>query len=280
MEHVDINIDHLTNIAHTGVRRAAVFMGLGLNAAHNKDFQDYELYKLPLSSGSQFIPVDFVQSNAPPEIIERYKKDFSVWITGCGFREMLECYALFLDHIHQYALLVFQVKNKLGTIDPVKTHKNFRWKGVAEKLKALEKTFDIKDQHTCRVSNFCTARNCLTHDMGVVLDTRLNDGDQFIIEWIAPQILIEGALSGKRRPFHEVVGIRLEEESNVLFGHENYKASFREGERLVLSHEQLWGICYFFNACVIPSFRKTFISFLKANDIPVNITSEAVFPPP
>ena len=47
--HIDL-VD-LKDFAHIGVRRAAVFMGLGLNAAHREDFLDYELSKIPADQG-------------------------------------------------------------------------------------------------------------------------------------------------------------------------------------------------------------------------------------
>jgi hypothetical protein len=50
-QHVNIDLNELSDIGHAGVRRAVLFMGLGLNASARKNFNDYEL--LQASNGSR-----------------------------------------------------------------------------------------------------------------------------------------------------------------------------------------------------------------------------------
>jgi hypothetical protein len=119
---IEINIDlqKLADIAHVGVRRAVLFMGLGLNAINQPGFRDYQLHKLPLQAGQQSFPVDFFPPDLPDERVATFKQEYSVWIAGCGLRELLEHYALYLDHIHKYGLVVQQATGKLGQRDPEK----------------------------------------------------------------------------------------------------------------------------------------------------------------
>src|SRR5688572_21249022 len=89
-ETVNIDADQMAGIARVGVRRAAIFMGLGLHAAKRPDFNDYELSKLPFEAGETGLPMDFVPRDAPKATVEQFKAEFATWITGCGLRELLE----------------------------------------------------------------------------------------------------------------------------------------------------------------------------------------------
>ncbi len=53
---INVDLDEIRDIAHKGVRRAAVFMGLGLNAAADEEFKNHRL--------SQLTNVDLVPTDA------------------------------------------------------------------------------------------------------------------------------------------------------------------------------------------------------------------------
>lgn len=53
INHVHIDLPAISNIVDKGVRRTAVFMGLGINAANNPDFKQYELAK--------FTDIEFIE---------------------------------------------------------------------------------------------------------------------------------------------------------------------------------------------------------------------------
>lgn len=74
-----IDVHELANLAHTGVRRAVLFMGLGLNAAHREEFRDYQLHKLPILPDQTGLPVEFFSSDLPLERVDEFKKEFAVW---------------------------------------------------------------------------------------------------------------------------------------------------------------------------------------------------------
>ena len=52
MNQININLPAIKDIAVKGVRRTAVFMGLGINAANNPDFKQYQLADV---TGLEFI---------------------------------------------------------------------------------------------------------------------------------------------------------------------------------------------------------------------------------
>lgn len=86
---VRIDLDQLMDVALKGVRRTAVFLGLGLNAASRADFNDYELWKLaPKDANGNYEGLTFglVPDNAPSETLKHYKEEFGVWVINNGLR--------------------------------------------------------------------------------------------------------------------------------------------------------------------------------------------------
>ncbi|MDX2027511.1 MAG: hypothetical protein SFW62_02625 [Alphaproteobacteria bacterium] len=267
MQTVNIDLDHLRGIADRGVRRAAVFMGLGLNAAHREDFVDYELSKLPVIQNRAAIPVEFIQENAPPGAITRFKQEFATWITGCGLREILEYYSLFLDHIHNYSLLVLQTRNELKDLNPKKTHAKFRGFGIGKKLEWLKTHFNIDTKHASKISDFYQVRNCLTHDLGIVMSKRFNTENALVVKWLALDLLVKELNSDRERTLYELRNKTIEGGGNIVLKVIECERTFTEGEKLTLSHQDLWGICQFFHMFAISNVVESFADFLKRHNI-------------
>jgi hypothetical protein len=106
----NIDFDELKDFAHVGVRRAVIFMRLGLNAAHREDFLDYELSKIRSSTGERRFPIEFFPEALPAERLNYFKVEFARWIQDCCLCDLLEHHALFLDKIHLHALVVYTPK--------------------------------------------------------------------------------------------------------------------------------------------------------------------------
>ena len=106
----NINLNQLENLALTGIRRAAIFMGLGLNAARREDFKDYELSKIPIPDGTNHTPTVLVPPGADDKTVQEYKKHFAEWVIASGLAEVLEHFGLFLTVMHQHALAIYKVR--------------------------------------------------------------------------------------------------------------------------------------------------------------------------
>ncbi len=268
---VNIDLSKLSDLAHTGVRRAVLFMGLGLNAAHREDFHDYELHKIPIAPEQTSLPIEFFPSNLPAERVKAFKEEFAIWITGCGLRELLEHYALFLDQMHKYALLVLQVRGKLGGINPQKEQKRFnRRLGIPDKLVTLHDRFSITPTDPGSIKQLYAARNCLSHDLGIVTPKRCGSEGHLSLTWKAFEVLAKGEKSGIERPITALIGRQTEEDTAILGRQVTRERKFASGARLLLSQQDLWEICFFFNAHAIPSMVKSFVKFLETHGIPVN----------
>lgn len=273
---INIDLDNLANIAHTGVRRAVLFMGLGLNAINQPGFRDYQLHKLPLQIGMRSLPVDFFPSDLPDENIASFKQEFSVWIAGSGLREILEHYALYLDNMHNYGLLIQQATGKLGQRDPEKEQRNFNRNGsIAEKLRLLNLRFSVCPEEAPSITQLYTARNCLTHDLGVVSAKHCDNQGIYTMSWTAFDMLAIGEETGTERPLADLIASSkpTTEPTGIAPRRVKRTREFRPNDKLRLSQQDLWELCYFFNAIAIPSALKSFVTFATTSGI-------LVAPPP
>ena len=118
MQREVINIDYkaIWKTVRIGIRRTNLFLGLGLNAIKDPDFKDY---KLP-SWGT----INFLPDEAAEETISLYKEEFSIWIIGCGLRELFETFSIFLNQICEASLHV--AVHLQHNIRPEKSKKLFR----------------------------------------------------------------------------------------------------------------------------------------------------------
>lgn len=269
-EQININIDEMVGISLLGVRRAAVFMGLGLNAAAKDDFNDYELRKLPKALGQTGFPIDFLPPNLSSEQINEFKKHFALWIIACGFRELLEHYAMFLDHVHEACLLV-AISNKRFTQEYTqKQHKQFvRNFGIPSKQNKLEELFSIKPDNAECIKQLYAVRNALTHDLGIVTQERCGDENTMNVTWRAFDTIAKGQVSGIETNLIDLIGCKTEEPIEILAKFPLRQKAFPVGSVISFTQQDLWEICFFFSSIAIPSTRNSLIRHLSDHGVPI-----------
>lgn len=131
MNQININLPAIRNIAVRGVRRTAIFMGLGINAANNPDFKQYELAKLT--------GFEFIEPISDERTLAGLKTEFGRWIVGNGLRELIETFCIFLDEIHVACLWMSASCHKIPLNQIQTQDKKFRHKGLKDKLPHLKK---------------------------------------------------------------------------------------------------------------------------------------------
>ena len=137
MKHqINIDLSQIKEISLKGIRRAAVFMGLGINAARTDEFKDYHL------SNETFLRI--IPENVDNAQVKDFKKHFEQWIISCGLRELIETFSVYLCAIFKACLLASINKKKMLIEDPDKQLKSFEWKGVEKQLKTLRDRFNVK----------------------------------------------------------------------------------------------------------------------------------------
>ncbi len=155
-----VNFDAMREVAHTGVRRAALFLGLGLNAAYDEEYKDYHLTKIA--------QIDFIPSDADDKTIAAYKNEFSFWIIGNGLRELVEAFGTFLDRLYKGCLLFQLAKDGNSRQKLEARYKKYHYVGLSEKLVILKQEFAIETGNAGQLASINKARNCLTHRQGIV----------------------------------------------------------------------------------------------------------------
>lgn len=266
--HVEIDLKHLRNLAQTGVRRAELFMGLGLNATNRHDFSDYELNKLPVTSDQASLPVVSLPRGADERTIERYKEQFRVWITSCGLRELLEHYAFMLDQMHHYGLAVAHMKGFMDQLgNPIKLQASFDRLGLIQKLLFLRDRFGVEPEHTQHIAALYHARNSLSHGFGTVRAKEAGEDDKLHLRWLASELWAVGEESGEEFPIGELFHAAKPEQTRIQLRCLERERSYSVGERLTLSGQDLWEICYFFSKHCIPSTLQSFEAFLRKQGV-------------
>lgn len=270
---INLNLDPIVRIAETGVKRASLFMGMGLNAVRDPNFRDYQLHKIPKIEKHTSLPFEMLPAEASSEQVEHFKSEFEIWIVGNGFRELLEHYALSLDKVHEVVLFVLLSKRKITETQATKDHETFRRRlGVPDKMNTLKKRFSIALSNSDNVESLYAARNCLTHDLGIVSSSRYNSREGLALSWRAFDLFAQGDVSGQKIPILDLIGNVTTEEMSVFGQVVSRQKRFSANERLMLSRQDLWEICFFFKMFVIPSTMQGFIAFLEAHNVPLHRT--------
>lgn len=244
---IHLDIDQIHQIALTGVRRAALFLGIGLNAVQTPDFKDYELRKLVRhEQDGEVMQVTYglIPDGATDETLSHYKEEFGNWVINNCLRDLVETFALYLDHIHAAALLIAGITGK-----KLPDHENLQRSfhlhpGLGWKLRVLQDRFGIDIEKPHLLGSLYDARNCLSHRLGVVASEKDCGADgKLHIKWVGVDLKLVGKESGKEGPI--IVGQRLKEESALVMSHSERTLTFNKGERIEIPHESLQEVCHF-----------------------------------
>lgn len=181
--HISIDLAAVRETARRGVRRTAVFLGLGLNASRDPALTNYELADLS--------PIQIVPSNVAAETLSHFKGEFGRWTITCGLRELIETFAVFLDQIHHACLLMSTNKNLTSQEDATVWGRSYPFKGVDDKLKKLKSRFNVEPRHARHLASIQALRNCFTHRRGIVGHEDCSDGAKMQLSWMGFDIIGE-----------------------------------------------------------------------------------------
>lgn len=263
-----IDLVKLADLAHTGVRRAAIFMGLGLHAAARDDFNHYQLGKLPLAPEQTEMLMDFFPQDLSAERVKDFKAEFVSWVISTGMRELIEYFALLLDKVHEVSLTTLHNDRKLKELDLDKAHQRFHFVGFAGKFETLESRFGIKVPHAASLSAFYLARNALTHNFGFVGAKHRSVGKDFLaLTWDAFETVVTGTDTGKEVSIVSLLGKKTTEPMEIGVRKVTRERSYSVGDRIQFSQQDLSEICAFFSMMTIPETMRVFADFLLANGV-------------
>lgn len=237
---ITISLDNVLDIALKGVRRAAVFMGLGVNAAIDPDFKSYQL--------SQLTNIQMVPDDVSPEELTHFKEEFRLWIEAGGFRELADTFATYLDAVHHACLLMKTVTGQPSLADVPKIHAKYRRWGLPDKLSVLSERFDVAPQKPAHLLSLSRARNCLTHRGGIVGDDDLQGAEALSLHWVGVDVFIDEP-NGTRHLVNEILSrtpINLPNGGTPKVQFSERTRRFKRREKLILSTRELAEICWIY----------------------------------
>jgi len=277
MEHRQINVDldKIRDVGYLGVRRASVFMGLGVNAALDAEFKDYQL--------THITKLQLVPGTVDSEAIGRFKEDFKTWVEGNGLRELIETFSVFLDRIYEAALLIHVSKDKVDMAALGAKRHWFNWKGFPNKLDILRSKFSVGPKHADDIVSINKARNCLTHRRGIVRQEDVDTSGRLRVAWLGLDVSAKTPSGGH----HSVMelpaeGLFLPEGATICVQFVKREKLFEQGTPLRLSTRDLAEICWFFQRETDTTIQSV-VKHAKANGVPLHVkerSNEAVQPSP
>jgi hypothetical protein len=229
---ITINLDEIAEIARLGARRAAVFMAFGVNAAENPDIRDHQLQRL---FRYRFLPDDISD-----DALAQHKKNFADWIVSSGLRELVESFAIFLDHAY-FACL--SIGRKQG--DQSSRLRRYEHKGITGKLEILSLEFGVAVSHPTLCPSLNKARNCLAHRRGIVQPDDCNEPEGLVLSWRGLEV--SGRFADGREkliPFDARDPIKFQEEATITVRTVERRRAFRVGEVIAIPPHELPEICW------------------------------------
>ncbi|MDD2762595.1 MAG: hypothetical protein PHE83_01320 [Opitutaceae bacterium] len=231
---VQIDFFKIYDTAGRGIRRAAVFLGLGVNSSESDAISDYHLSK---HTNFHILP-EMVSG----EVLSEWKKEYRIWVVGCGFRELVDRFCVFLDQIHHVSCLI-------GRRFSEKAQTDFKWLGLDKKIEKLKSEFGISYVYGAQIASFYPVRNCFVHRLGHVGTDDLKGGASLTLRFMRLASVFTGSSGVPERipdifdplspPFitPEAGSLGLQWSEEIL--------SFRENEWVALTPKQLTDILFF-----------------------------------
>ena len=262
MRQININFPALKEIALKGVRRAAVFMGLGINASADPNFKRYQL--------THITHIQIVASDVGEEKVAEFKSEFSRWIVACGLRELTETFSVVLDEAHRVCLWMAASSGEVRKADLTKCDKKFRRKGLKAKLESLERSFDVRLEEPEYLSSLNRARNCLAHRRGIVGPEDCGEPGVLLVRWRGFEVYGETS-SGERISVEPVLsgeGVIIQEGSVMKAGFPERRKEFALNSVVTFSPRDLAEICLLFTT-LTDQIIASALEFAKKLGIPI-----------
>jgi hypothetical protein len=232
---LNIDISRLQAIAHTGVRRAVGFLGLGLSALANGPPKSVTLE-------NQFTMTWFPDP-LPDDTAAEIALEFETWLVGSALRELDQYLSRFLDEIWQLVRLTELHGRKM----PSDFGRDARFDGdtnTARKLRQVEETIAAKGIASDFFDGYSLARNAISHNLGWVRPRDTNKLEGLVVQWHAPTVIV--AEGENEHIIDQTTGMpdrAFGEGSIVKFRMAPQEKAFAVGSRVVFSRFELCGIC-------------------------------------
>ncbi len=235
---IHVDLDVLLEEALKGVRRAVVFLGLGVNAATDPTFRKYQLTGI---TNLQLIPDD-----QPDEQIAHYKEEFRLWVEAGGFRELVESFSVYLDGVHQVCGLITASKASRSQAHSQDVQNRFSQQGVPNQLNILSQKYNVAPTHPNKLVTLAKARSCFAHRRGLVGCEDINESGVLRVSWLGADMFVEDPDGNQILFDQDSLPIHLPNGGTVNLRMVERVRDFHRGERLLMSARELAEICWFY----------------------------------
>ncbi len=232
---VVFNLDHVIEILRSGVRRADVFMGIGVNAS----VVDPPISHVLSPGGMHHI--NLVKTDLTMEEKTHVADEFGKWIRANGLRELTETFSLFLDQLYQ-PLFIMQQGVTADGVKLVRPDRLERF-GIVDKVEAMGLILPIIADDRKILASLNRMRNCYAHRRGVVGPRDFDEGaETMTVSWNAFEMQVREP-DGNIIPEAELYGRLLEQGGIVQLRVVERRREFAPGTELVLEKRDLKEIC-------------------------------------
>lgn len=232
---ITLNLDHVMDILRKGVRRADVFMGIGLNAAT----QTPPVSHLLTTEGTYHI--NLVKGELTQEEQAHVAAEFGKWVRANGLRELIETFSIFSNRLYLALFLMHQGANhQRKEIVPTA---RFEQLGIIDKVDVLSELIAVDDGDRRVLRSLNQARNCYAHRQGIVGPRDLDSRTQLMaVRWNAFQVEVKEP-DGNVVLEPEMLGRVFEQGGMVQLRVIERTREFAAGTELALEKQDLKEIC-------------------------------------
>lgn len=249
---VEINLDSVLETLRRGVRRADVFMGMGLNAAEQNPPPSHIL------APETGFKIQLVKQDLTKQEKAHIASEFGKWVQANGLRDLMETFSIFM---HTLYTVNFMLLNSLGKIDDLASipPPRFEKMGIGEQIDTLAKVVTVSADDFRITRSLNQTRNCYAHRRGIIGDIDIDHTTNvFELLWAAFQIEIAEP-NGNLILEPEIYGRVFENGGTVQLRMVMRSKQFRRGEELVVSKKDLKEICF----CVLSIGERLFSETIR-----------------
>lgn len=236
----EIRLDRntLRETAYLGVRRAAAFLAIGLNTT-----EEYIPQSLALTNLSMW---HLFPEPLPEQSAREAVKEFRTWLISNALRELDAHFSLFLDNT------CFAVR--LSKLHGTRVRTDHVIKMITAETNAAKKYGIVMNElgedkpGASMLWSLSNARNCLTHNRGVVTDRYSNSSGSLSIKWLGIQgRLVQGEHQIILPPiFDALQAPDPSKEAFVEIAMIEREKRFGIGQRIELTPNDLHEICFYY----------------------------------
>lgn len=242
---IKLDFQRMRRIADIALTRSSLFIAFSANATIANppigfDLQDPIQYR-------------FGNPEKLDQIAQRQARDeFNKWVIGNALRDLVDAYSLYLANCIPACHIM-----STGQFDDEHIQQLFQkaegW-NLLRQYNEISKYLDLDPQFADMFSTLLTARNCLSHNFGVVRTKDINSEDnKFSLRWVylapfiakpdGPAIEVSVSNIGTDATYVEKGGV-------VQIKRALHERIFVVGESLSLSRHELGEICMGFNIAI------------------------------